>query len=108
MRSITIKRQSFLQLTPGAELFIDIRLYDGYNYTYDVDDPLNSNSLVSFQTTYKFEAKYEGCAADGAYISAELKGRCQHPIVEGSGTGVFEGVTGRLDMKDDIEAGNYP
>ena len=62
----------------------------------------------SFRTTYKFEAKYEGCAADGAYIGAELKGRCQHPIVAGSGTGVFEGVTGRFEMKDDIEAGNYP
>jgi hypothetical protein len=61
-----------------------------------------------FWTTYKFEAKYEGCADDGSYIGAEILGRCQHPIVEGSGEGVFEGVTGRLDMKDDIEAGNYP
>lgn len=62
----------------------------------------------SFRTTYKFEAKYEGCAADGSYIGAEILGRCQHPIVEGSGEGVFEGVTGRLDMKDDIAAANYP
>lgn len=62
----------------------------------------------SFWTTYKFEAKYEGCAEDGSYIGAEILGRCQHPVVEGSGTGVFEGVTGRLDMKDDIDAGNYP
>jgi hypothetical protein len=62
----------------------------------------------SFWTTYKFEAKYEGCAADGSYLGAEILGRCQHPIVEGSGEGVFEGVRGRLDMKDDIEAGNYP
>jgi hypothetical protein len=62
----------------------------------------------SFWTTYKFEAKYEGCAEDGSYIGAELLGRCQHPIIEGSGEGVFEGVTGRLDMKDDIDAGNYP
>ena len=62
----------------------------------------------SFWTTYKFEAKYEGCAEDGSYIGAEILGRCQHPITEGSGEGVFEGATGRLDMKDDIEAGNYP
>ena len=62
----------------------------------------------SFRTTYKFEAKYEGCAENGAALGAEIFGRCQHPIVEGSGTGVFEGVTGRLDFKDDIEAGNYP
>jgi hypothetical protein len=62
----------------------------------------------TFWTTYKFEAKYEGCAADGAPLGAEIFGRCQHPIVNGSGTGVFEGVTGQLNFKDDIEAGNYP
>ena len=62
----------------------------------------------SFWTTYKFEANYQGCPHDGNYIGAEILGRCQHPIVAGSGEGVFEGVTGRIDMKDDIEAGNYP
>ena len=62
----------------------------------------------SFETTYKFEAKYEVCNDDGSYGGAEILGRCQHPIVSGSGTGVFEGVTGRLDMKDDIAAANYP
>jgi len=62
----------------------------------------------TFRTTYKFEGKYEGCAENGAALGAEIFGRCQHPIVEGSGTGVFEGVTGRLDFKDDIAAGNYP
>ncbi len=62
----------------------------------------------TFWTTYNFEAKYEGCAIDGSYIGAEIKGRCQHPLVDGSGTGVFEGVSGRLDFKDDIAAGNYP
>jgi hypothetical protein len=29
-------------------------------------------------------------------------------MVKGSGEGVFEGATGRLDFKDDIDAGNYP
>jgi hypothetical protein len=62
----------------------------------------------SFWTEYKFEAKYEGCAVNGSALGLEILGRCQHPIVNGSGEGVFEGVTGRLDMKDDIEAGNYP
>ena len=62
----------------------------------------------TFRTTYRFESKYEGCAADGAPLGAEILGRCQHPIVKGSGDGVFEGVTGRLDFKDDIEAGNFP
>ena len=65
-------------------------------------------SSGSFWTTYRFEAKYEGCAEDGSYLGAEILGRCQHPLVDGSGEGVFEGVSGRLDMKDDIEAGNYP
>jgi hypothetical protein len=62
----------------------------------------------TFWTGYKFEGKYEGCAANGAALGAEIFGRCQHPIVEGSGEGAFEGVTGRLDFKDDIEAGNFP
>jgi hypothetical protein len=60
----------------------------------------------TFLTTYKFEAKYEDC--DGGPLGAEIFGRCQHPIVAGSGTGVFNGVTGQLNFKDDIEAGNFP
>jgi len=62
----------------------------------------------TFRTTYKFEAKYEGCADDGSFLGAEIFGRCQHPIVKDSGTDVFAGVTGRLDFKDDIAAGNFP
>lgn len=49
----------------------------------------------TFTTTYRFEAKLD---ADGA----EVRGRCQHPLVAGSGTGVFAGATGRLDFKDII------
>jgi len=60
----------------------------------------------TFWTTYKFEAKYEDC--DGGPLGAEIFGRCQHPIVAGSGTGVFSGVTGQINFKDDIEAGNFP
>lgn len=58
----------------------------------------------TFQTTYLFTAKYRDCDN----FVGEIAGRCQHPLVPGSGEGVFEGVTGRLDMKDDIEAGNFP
>ena len=60
----------------------------------------------TFWTTYKFEAKYEDC--DGGLLGAEIFGRCQHPIVESSGTGVFNGVSGQINFKDDIEAGNFP
>ena len=62
----------------------------------------------TFWTEYRFEAKFEDCSEDGSYLGLEIFGRCQHPIVKGSGTGVFEGVTGRLDFKDDIAAGNFP
>lgn len=62
----------------------------------------------TFWTTYKFEARYEGCSENGAPLGAEIFGRCQHPIVAGSGTGVFNGVTGQINFKDDIEAGNFP
>ena len=52
----------------------------------------------TFSATYKFTAKY---AVDGA----EIHGRCEHPIV--SGTGDFEGVTGRVDFKDDVQTGEF-
>ena len=58
----------------------------------------------TFKTTYVFTATYTDCAN----LVGEIAGRCEHPIVAGSGDGVFEGVTGRFDMKDDIETGNFP
>jgi hypothetical protein len=63
-----------------------------------------SDGVSTFETTYRFEAKYE----DVTDPATEIFGRCQHPIVEGSGTGIYEGVTGRIDFKDDVEAGNFP
>ena len=57
----------------------------------------------TFTTTYRFEAKYE----DVETPSGEIFGRCQHPIVEGSGTGIYEGVTGMLFFKDDVETGEF-
>jgi hypothetical protein len=62
-----------------------------------------SDGVSTFETTYRFEAKYE----DVANLEGEIFGRCQHPIVEGSGTGIYEGVSGRFDIKDDVEAGNF-
>ena len=62
----------------------------------------------TFMTTYNFEAKYEGCGEDGLFLGAEIFGRCQHPIVKESGTGVFEGVTGRLNFKDNVDTGEFP
>jgi hypothetical protein len=56
---------------------------------------LDRGDAGTFTTTYKFEAKLN---ADGA----EVRGRCQHPIVSGSGTGGFAGATGRVDFKDII------
>ena len=58
----------------------------------------------TFNTTYLFTAKYVDCAT----LAEEIWGRCQHPIITGSGTGDFSGVTGRFDIKDDVEAGNLP
>ena len=60
----------------------------------------------TFKTTYRFTAKYTNTTD---YI--EVEGRCQHPIVAGEGTGVFAGMTGRLDMKDNVVDGvavNFP
>jgi hypothetical protein len=69
----------------GTELFVD------------------SEGAGTFETTYRFEGKYE----DVANLAGEIFGRCQHPIVKGSGTGIFEGVTGRLDFKDEVETGEF-
>jgi hypothetical protein len=63
-----------------------------------------SDGSGTFETTYRFEAKYE----DVENLTGEIFGRCQHPIVKGSGTGVFEGVSGILFFKDVIEAGTDP
>lgn len=57
----------------------------------------------TFRTTYRFTAKYVDCEN---YV--EVVGRCQHPLIMGSGEGIFEDMTGRLDFKDDLVAGNFP
>ena len=62
-----------------------------------------SDGVSTFETTYRFEAKYE----DVDNLAGEIFGRCQHPIVEGSGTGDFEGVSGQLFFKDEVESGTF-
>ena len=57
---------------------------------------VNGGPKGSFTTTYRFEAKF---APDGV---TELFGRCQHPLLPGSGSGGLTGATGRLDFKDII------
>jgi hypothetical protein len=56
---------------------------------------LNGGPIGTFTTTYRFESKFTS-------DFVEVHGRCQHPIVEGSGTGGFAGATGRLNFKDII------
>lgn len=56
---------------------------------------LDGGPVGTFTTTYRFEGKF---APDGS----EIHGRCQHPLVAGSGTGGFAGVTGRIFFKDII------
>jgi hypothetical protein len=58
---------------------------------------LNGGPEGSFTTTYKFEAKLD------TVTGLEIKGRCQHKIVAGSGDGGFAGASGRVDFKDIID-----
>lgn len=80
---------SGVYLETGTEIFV-VESSDGRSGT--------------FSTTYRFSAKFEDCAG----LTGQIFGRCQHPIVAGSGTEDFEGVTGRIDFKDDVAAGNFP
>jgi hypothetical protein len=64
---------------------------------------LDGGPAGTFTTTYKFESKWDPDVTSGV----ELHGRCQHPIAKGSGTGGFEGASGRLDFKDIVDAGTF-
>lgn len=56
----------------------------------------------SFETSYQFRGKFEEIGE----FDTEIFGRCQHPIVDGSG--VFAGVEGRLDFKDVLDGPDAP
>lgn len=53
----------------------------------------------TFDTEYLITSKWAGAP----FASEQFHGRCQHPIT--SGTGAFEGATGRIDFKDNIVGG---
>ncbi len=64
---------------------------------------LNGGPTGLFATSYKFESKWDPDVSTGR----EVRGQCQHPIIVGSGTGGFDGATGRLDFKDVVADGSY-
>ncbi len=64
---------------------------------------LNGGPVGTFATTYLFSSRWSPDVSSGT----EVRGRCQHPIATGSGTGGFAGATGRLDFKDDVVTGTY-
>lgn len=80
----TKETPSGVYLETGEEVFVG-SLHDG--------------AVGTFATTYRFESKWDPDVSSGV----EVHGRCQHPIVAGSGTGGFEGATGILNFKDIIE-----
>ena len=84
----TVNTPSGVYQEIGAEWFVGCLVEDG-----------DEVACGTFETTYRFTAKF---TEDG-----QQHGRCQHPIVAGSGTGDFEGATGRVDFKDNVELGNF-
>ena len=56
----------------------------------------------TFEMVENFTAKFDPDTGD------QIFGRCKHPVVAGSGTGELTGISGRLDFKDDVAAGNAP
>ena len=64
---------------------------------------LNGGPRGTFATTYRFESRWSPDVSTGA----ETRGRCQHPIGVGSGTGGFAGAVGRVDFKDVVANGTY-
>lgn len=64
---------------------------------------LNGGPEGTFTTTYRFESKWSPDVSTGS----EVHGRCQHPIVKGSGSGGFAGATGRVDFKDEVTTGEF-
>lgn len=64
---------------------------------------LDGGPVGTFTTTYRFESKWDPDVATGS----EVHGRCQHPIVAGSGTGGLQHVTGRVDFKDEVTTGQF-
>jgi hypothetical protein len=64
---------------------------------------LDGGPVGLFSTNYKFQSKWDPDVSTGS----EVRGRCEHPIVAGSGIGGFSGATGRVDFKDIVADGSY-
>ena len=64
---------------------------------------LDDGPAGTFESTYRFSSKWDPDVSTGS----EVHGRCQHPLVAGSGTGSFLGATGRVDFKDDVDTGIF-
>ena len=64
---------------------------------------LDGGPVGVFSTTYRFESKWDPDVSSGS----EVRGRCQHGIVVGSGTDGFAAATGRVDFKDIVANGSY-
>ncbi|MCB9009272.1 MAG: hypothetical protein H6656_18260 [Ardenticatenaceae bacterium] len=58
----------------------------------------------TFETTYRFVAHFASEEECNTFTN-QIRGRCQHPIVAGSGTGDYRGVTGKFQMTDNVEEG---
>ena len=71
----------------GTETFVGCLVEDGVEV-----------ACGTFDTTYKFTAKF-------APDFTEIHGRCQHPLA--GGTEGFDGATGRVDFKDEVETGRF-
>jgi hypothetical protein len=62
----------------------------------DTDGSCIGDPSGSLASTYQFSGKFDPVTL------AEIHGRCQHPIVPGSGTGVFTGASGVITFNDDV------
>jgi len=62
-------------------------------------------SSEGLDDTFRMTENYTAKLDPDNDVTGLFFARCKHPIVSGSGTGVFEGVSGRLDFKDDTVNG---
>ena len=78
----------------------DARFHPAGTYQEIADEIFvsDANSGDTFEMTELYTAKFN------PDFSLDFA-RCKHPIVSGSGNGAFEGVSGRLDFKDDVDTG---
>lgn len=77
-------------------------VYNEYGTEQFVGDLVKSGEIMStgtFDTEYLITSKWAG----EPFASEQFHGRCQHPIT--TGTGDFDGATGRIDFKDTIVDG---